>query len=66
MVLKDCSCFDTAIDAFTPLSSMTMATIVTALLLSVALVEGTPLLSDKVKDARDDFLIVNVDCLVFL
>ena len=43
-----------------------MATIVIALLLSVALVEGTPLLSDKVTYARSDFLIVNVYCLVFL
>ena len=66
MVLKDCSFFDTAVDTFTPLSSTTMATIVIALLLSVALVEGTPLLSDKVTYARSDFLIVNVYCLVFL
>ena len=66
VVLKDCSCFDTAVDNFTPLSSTTMATIVIALLLSVALVEGTPLLSDKVTYARSDFLIVNVYCLVFL
>ena len=69
VVLKDCSCFDTAVDTFTPLSSTTMATIVIAFLLlrllRVALVEGTPL-SDKVNHARSDFLIVNVYCLVFL